>query len=241
MDDWLKEYDVEIDKQQMIQLKQLAHQRLYKREDKFETSTMHFIIQIIGRELRLFTILALLITITMSVCIKYTNHPYLILALHSAILGAGVLLEIFRMFRYRMNEIQFPTKLGMGRLFLYKMLALSMLEFCLILSLMLWIHMLYYVDGYLLIAYGVLPNLLACACLLGISQLFHSLLSMLIAFSMTMLGIAMLLRTLISNVSISTAHTMICILTSLAVVLFLSMIKRIYTLMKEAGGQLSWN
>lgn len=241
MDDWLKDYDVEIDEQEIAKLKQYARVQMLQREDKFETSTLRFLCQIIGRELRVFCLLALMMTIIMSLFIRYMQDPYLIVAMHSGMLGAAVLLELFRMFRYRMNEVQFPTKLGMGRLFLYKMIALSLVEFILIFFFMGMVQKMYLVDGYLMIAYGILPNLLICAVLLWVSQCFHSLLSMLIIYSVSSLALGVLFRLISLHLTMPMLHSLIVAMTLLAVLLFLWMIKRVYQAMKNAGGELSWN
>lgn len=241
MDDWLKEYIVEIDEEEVLQLKQRAYRYLLPREDKFETSIMRFLVSIIARELRMFVLLAVLMSFCVGLCMQYVQDVYLITAMHSALLGAGVLVEIFRMFRYRMNEIQFPTKLGMGRLFLYKMLALTMIEGLLLFLFIAILYQRYAVDDYLILAYGVLPNLFVGGCLLGASRLFHSLLSMLIIYSIAIVSVCGLLHLLVLQISLALLHSIILSLTLLSFFFFLWMIQRVYSTMKVIGGELSWN
>lgn len=241
MDDRLKEYIVEIDDKEVARLKQRAHRYLLSREDKFETSIMRFLVSIIARELRMFVLLAVLMSFCLGLCMQYVQNVYLITAMHSALLGAGVLVEIFRMFRYRMNEIQFPTKLGMGRLFLYKMLALTIIEGLLLFLFMGAVYQRYTVDGYLMLAYGVLPNLFVGGCLLGASRLFHSLLSMLIVYCIAVVSVCGLLHVLVLHISLSLLHSAILGLTLLSFLFFLWMIQRVYCTMRATGGELSWN
>lgn len=241
MDDRLKEYVVEIDEEEVARLKQRAHRFLLPREDKFETSTLRFLASIITRELRMFVLLAVLLSLCLGLCVQYVQDIYLITAMHSALLGAGVLIEIFRMFRYRMNEIQFPTKLGMGRLFLYKMLALTFIEGLLLFLFIAIVYRRYAVDGYLMLAYGILPNLFVGGCLLGASRLFHSLLSMLIVYSIAIVSVCGLLHVLVLRISVSLLHGIILGLTLLSFLFFLWMIQRVYSTMKVIGGELSWN
>lgn len=241
MDDRLKEYVVEIDEEEVARLKQRAHCYLLQREDKFETSIMCILVSIIARELRMFVLLATTMSLCLGLCMQYVQDVYLITAMYSALLGAGVLVEIFRMFRYHMNEIQFPTKLGMGRLFLYKMLALTIIEGLLLFLFIGIIYQRYAVDGYLLLAYGVLPNLFVGGCLLGASRLFHSLLSMLIVYSIAIISVCGLLHFLVLRISLSLLHSAILGLTLLSFLFFLGMIQRVYRTMRVTGGELSWN
>lgn len=241
MDDWLMTYEVEIDAQEITKLKYLAHQKMRMREDKFETSITKFLMQIILREIRLFSAFAILLTVVLLVVAHQVGKPYVWVVCQSTLLGAAALLEIFRMYRYRMSEVQFPTKMGMGRMFLYKIIALSVMEYTCMITLMVVVSTSYVVDGYVLIAYSILPNLLVCGGLLGASMFFHSLFVMMGVYALSMLTITLILQQLIEQLERFVMHGVILALSIIAVCLFLWMIKRLFTYMKEAGGQLVWN
>lgn len=241
MDDWLSTYEVEIDEQEVTKLKLLAHQKLQERENKFETSIGKVLWQMILREIRLFSAFAILLTIVLMIGTSYAIEPYGLVACHSAILGAASLLEIFRMYRYSMNEVQFPTKLGMGRMFLYKITSLSIIEFSCILLLLGVVQIVYVVDIYVLIAYAILPNLLVCAGLLGLSMFFHSLLVMMAVYAASISIVTMLVNLLIERLTYDVMHGVVAAFSVTAFCLFLWMSRRLSTYMKEAGGQLLWN
>lgn len=241
MDDWLNEYAVEVKQADLIKLKQLARVEMEKRVDRYETSMVRILIELICKELRFYALNAILMTILMCMMIPYTTEPYMIVAFHSGLLGSMTMIEVFRMFRYRMNELQFPTKLGMGRLFLYKMIAVSLLEFTLIFLLMIIMKQSVSLNGTYLLLYGIIPNVFVCTCLLYTSMYFHSLLSMVISYGFLLLLTMMLCEVLIDYVSIQLLQIIVPVVTICMSLFLIVMMLLVYKRMKEKGGEQLWN
>lgn len=241
MDEYIDAYEVQIDPIALQSVKLAGYAIVKEKEDKFALHKAMLLVQIIPRELRFFVGLACLQTLIMVYSLHLVEDIYIVIGLHSALLGAYMVFELFRSFRYRMCELQYPTKLGMNRLFLYKALLILGIELILLSVLMLGAYYGYGGNGYALLAYGLLPNIIMCALLFTFASRLHSILLMLFIYGV---GVALIFWGMHQLLYLGTSATVAPIITSLCVCsscFIVGSVLKLQHQMKVAGGQLLWN
>lgn len=184
MEPFLENYKVEIEEDAFQKTRRACLPLIAKREIIFEEHLSSLLLKVLLQEMKYYLIFAPLCLVFFTIVQLYSKEPYACVAIISVILGVLSMGELVRSYYYHMEELQHPTKIGISRLFLYKVLILSIVQLSFIAILIALSAFAFQAN----IAYLLLFSVLPCFLLPGlILQIVHKLPSLYVTIALLIL------------------------------------------------------
>ena len=232
---------IEIDREALKNTKKTCASILHDTSDKFEEHMWKLLFRLLYKECKIFAVICLVelfLVFYIMNYIKEVNVFYILYFIQMVLLGLFALIELFKNQRLHLQELQYPTKIGGTRLFLYKLVIISSLETLILCITILKGFMSYDLSFPILLSITIVPCYLINGLSLQIAARFTSLRITLLCY----FGIGMLYAILLTSVQIPNFQLqMIFVTLFISFIFYVYSCKCIQTLMQTEGGDESWD